>query len=373
MTYHQSPKPRHSTAGWRGGLGGLCAVCAAFPVLAAAANSTADVRTQATAAPARPSLKMYTTRHYAADQNLISAFTKATGVVVQTVTIKDASALVARVIAEKDRPQADLVLTTDTGNLLRLAQAGVFQRMDSTVVPAVVPQDFRDSSNDLWTGVAMRVRVIAYNKATIKPEQISTIESLASPSLKGKVLVRPSHHVYNQSLAATLLAAAGPQGLRHWAQGVTANLARKPQGGDTDQLKAIAAGEGDVAIVNSYYVARLMDSQDPKDRAIADKIGIVFPNQGPGERGAHVNVSGIGIIKGTEAVTAARSFIDYLVSPHAQQVFASASKEYPVREDVPLDKTLRSWERPQLDRDGLRSIARFTPEATRILDEVGWR
>ena len=319
-----------------------------------------------------PELKLYTSRHYATDQTLNDQFTKETGVVVRSVPMKDASALVARVVAEKNNPQADLVITADTGNLLRMAEAGALEPLGSTAVRDVVPENFRDPG-DLWNGIAMRVRVIAYSKSRVNPADIKTIESLALPQFKGKILVRTSSHVYNQSLAATLLAASGPEKLRQWAHGIAANLARKPQGGDTDQLKAIGAGEGDIAIVNSYYVARLMDSEDPKDRELASKIGVVFPNQGAGERGAHVNVSGVGLLRGSKAKAAARAYVQFLLSSSSQKLFADASKEYPMRVDVPLSMTLQSWGKPQLDSKALRQIGIHSPAAVAILDEVGWR
>jgi iron(III) transport system substrate-binding protein len=341
-------------------------------LLGALGSALALLPSASLAASKDRTIKMYTTRHYASDQQVSEAFTKATGITVQTVQIKDASAMVARILAEKDKPQADLVIATDTGNLLRLAEGGVFEPLNSKTVKDVVPETFRDAG-DLWTGVAMRVRVIAYNKDKVKPEEIPTMERLADPKFKGRVLVRPSNHVYNQSLAATMLAVSGPEGLRTWAKGITNNLARKPQGGDTDQLKAIAAGEGDVAIVNSYYLARLMDSKDDKDRAIAAKIGVVFPNQGDKDRGTHVNVSGIGVLKGTKKGADARAFVEFLLTPEAQKNFVSGSKEYPVREGVPLEQSLQAWGKPQLDRKGLAVINKHTPEAVRILEDVGWR
>jgi iron(III) transport system substrate-binding protein len=217
----------------------------------------------------------------------------------------------------------------------------------------------------------MRVRVLAFHKEKVKAADVSTYESLAEPSLKGRVLVRSAQHVYNQSLAATLLGRWGAEKTLAWTRGVSANLARKPQGGDTDQLKAIANGEGDVALVNSYYVARILDSKDAAERALLKNIGIVFPNQK--DAGSHVNLSGAGITRHGANFRLAEKFVEFLVSKEAQAIFAEASKEYPVRKDVKPHKVLRELGEPNLDVRGVHAIGVNAKEAIRILDEAGWR
>ncbi len=315
-------------------------------------------------------VNLYTTRHYDGDIELTKSFEAATGIKVNMVQIKEASQLIARAIQEAKNPKADLLITADIGNLTKAAAGGVFGALDSKVIEQTVPAHLRDPSGK-WTGLAMRARVIAYNPTKVTEDTIARIEDLANPRFKGKLLVRSSSHVYNQSLAATLLAASGPEGLRKWAQGVTANLARKPQGGDTDQIKALATGEGDVAIVNSYYAARLLASEDPKDKAIMDKVRLKFPNQN--DRGTHLNISGGGIMLNAKNQNNARKFLEYLVSQDAQKIFALASKEYPVRTDVAAHPTLATFGTPKFDSDGLGKIGKNSPEALRILDEVGWR
>ena len=315
-------------------------------------------------------LNVYTSRHYDADVLMAKNFEKKTGIKVNLIQIKEASQLIARVQEEKDKTQADLVITVDVGNLWRAAESGVFQPFESKVIEKTVPAAYRDATN-LWTGFAVRVRLLAFNKQKLKAEQLSKMEDLAQPSLKGRVLVRSSNHVYNQSLAATLLASGGKDALLNWAKGVTGNLARKPQGGDTDQLKAIAAGEGDVAIVNSYSVARLLDSENPKDRKIMENISIVFPDQGG--RGAHANLSGGGITKYSKNKANAVRYLEYLVSEEGQKEFSAASKEYPVLNSVPVPTALQKYGRPKLDLQGISLIGKHTPDALRILDEVGWR
>ena len=315
-------------------------------------------------------LNVYTSCHYDADVLMAQNFEKKTGIQVNLIQIKEASQLIARVQEEKDKTQADLVITTDVGNLWRAAESGVFQPFQSKIIETTVPAAYRDATN-LWTGFAVRVRLLAFNKQKLKAEQLSKMEDLAKPSLKGRVLVRSSNHVYNQSLAATLLAAGGREALLNWAKGVTGNLARKPQGGDTDQLKAIAAGEGDVAIVNSYYVARLLDSENPKDRQVMENISIVFPDQDG--RGAHANVSGGGITKHSKNKANAMRYLEYLVSQEGQKEFSAASKEYPVVDSVPVPAALQKYGRPKFDLKGLSQIGKHTPDALQVLDEVGWR
>jgi iron(III) transport system substrate-binding protein len=324
----------------------------------------------ASAGEAKKSLNIYTTRHYDADTILAKEFEKKTGTAVRIVQIKEPSQLLARVKEESEKTEADLVITTDVGNLWRASQDDLFQPLKSDAIKKHVPPAFRDRG-DLWTGIASRVRVIAFNSKKFRPEQLEKLEDLALPTFKGKLLVRSANHVYNQSLAATLLAASGRDALLTWTRGVTQNLARKPQGGDTDQIKAIAAGEGDVAIVNSYYVARLLDSTNPNDKTLMQNIAIVFPNQK--DRGAHVNVSGAGITKYSKNPTAAKEFLEFLVSKEGQQIFASASKEYPVRPDVEPPSVLKAFGRPKLDLQGLSAIGQHTPDAIKVLEEAGWR
>jgi iron(III) transport system substrate-binding protein len=324
----------------------------------------------AEAAPSDKVLNVYTTRHYEADTRLANEFEQKTQIKVNIVQIKEPAQLHARVVEEKDKTQADLIITTDVGNLWRAAEAGLFQPLASETIKKNVPSNMRDSG-DLWTGLAMRARLIAFNKNKIKPEQVATLEDLSKPELKGKVLVRSSNHVYNQSLAATLLAASGRDALLAWTKGVTQNLARKPQGGDTDQIKAIAAGEGDVALVNSYYFARLLDSENPADKNLVKDISISFPNQK--DRGTHVNVSGGGITRFAKNAAHARQFLEFLTSKEGQSVFASASKEYPIRKDVAAPSSLKSFGQPKFDLIGLSSIGRHTAEAVKILEEAGWR
>lgn len=315
-------------------------------------------------------LNIYTTRHYEADVTLAKEFEKKHQIKVNIVQIKEPTQLLARVTEENEKTQADLIITTDVGNLWRASEAGLFQPLASDLIKKNVPSAFRHEG-DLWTGLAMRVRVIAFNKSKIKPESVARLEDLTSPAFKGRVLVRSSNHVYNQSMAAAFLAGSGREALLTWTKGIAANLARKPQGGDTDQIKAIASGEGDVALVNSYYFARLLNSTQPADKELVKNISISFPNQK--DRGAHVNLSGGGITRHAKNPQHARLFLEFLTSKEGQEIFATASQEYPVRTDVGAPSALKSFGQPAFDLKGLASIGRYTPEAIKILDEAGWR
>jgi len=205
----------------------------------------------------------------------------------------------------------------------------------------------------------------------VQPSELPTYESLADPKWKGRILVRSSNHVYNQSLIASIIAADGPEKAEAWVKAVAANLARPPKGGDTDQIKAVAAGEGDVAISNTYYFARIAGSDKPEDKAIAAKLGIVFPNQG--DRGTHVNISGAGVTKFAPHKDSAMKLLEFLVTPEAQRIFAEGNNEYPVRSGVPTTAVVASWGPFKGDPVGAATIGKFQPEAVKIADRAGWR
>jgi iron(III) transport system substrate-binding protein len=322
------------------------------------------------AAPTSSVLNIYTTRHYETDTTLAQKFEQKTGIKVNTVQIKEPAQLLARVKEEKSNTQADLIITTDVGSLWRATDAELLQSFSSQKIEAAVPQEFRDKKN-LWAGIAMRARLVAYNKTKIKPNEVANIEDLADSNLKGRVLVRSSNHIYNQSLAASLIATLGQEKLMAWAKGVTANLARKPQGGDTDQIKALAAGEGDVAIVNSYYAARLLESKNPADLDLMKNVAIAFTNQG--NRGVHVNISGAGITKHAKNAKNAILFLEYLIEKESQQALVEGNKEYTVRKDVEAPVSLKMLGKPKIDFIGLSGVGKHTPDAVRILNESGWR
>jgi iron(III) transport system substrate-binding protein len=323
-----------------------------------------------TSARAAGELNVYSSRHYDVDARINEAFTRQTGIKVNLVAVKEAAQLVERMKAEGKRSPADVLMTVDVGNLYRAKEAALFRKIGSPLVERVVPASLRDDG-DLWTAISFRARVLVYNKEKVKPKDLSTYEDLAGPPWKGRLLSRSSNHVYNQSLAASLIAARGPQSAEQWIRGVAANMARKPQGGDTDQIRAVAAGVGDVAIVNTYYVARLLGSQEEADRKVMEKVAIFFPNQA--DRGAHVNVSGVGIARYARNVDQARRYIEFLLSPAVQQMLSAENKEYPVVTGTPVAPEVRGFGEPKFDRTSLTSIAAQTPAAVRLMDQAGWR
>jgi iron(III) transport system substrate-binding protein len=272
-------------------------------------------------------LNLYNARHYDTDQALYDDFTRRTGVRVNLIQ-GDADQLIERIKAEGPGSPADVLITVDAGRLYRAQQAGLCQRVASPVLAARVPANLRDPEG-FWYGFTKRLRVIAYARERVARDQLSTYEDLADPRWRGRVLVRSSSHVYNLSLVGALIAWHGEPFVARWARGIVRNFARPPQGGDTDQLLALAAGEGDVALVNHYYYLRLLNSPRPHERAAAAKVGLFFPNQGPEERGVHVNLSGACVVATAPHRAAAVAFLEYLASDGAQEIFAKGNFEFP--------------------------------------------
>jgi iron(III) transport system substrate-binding protein len=282
-----------------------------------------------------------------------------------------AEELVARIESEGANSPADVIITVDAGNLSRAKEAGILQPINSQVLEAAVPASLRDPEK-MWFGFAKRARVIIYNKDKVNPSQLSTYEDLASPKWKGKILVRSSSNVYNQSLVGWLLAAHGPQKTEEWVRSFVANLARPPEGNDTAQIKAVADGVGDVAIANHYYVARLANSDKPEEKAVAQKVRVFFPNKR--DRGTHINISGGAVVKTAPNKEGARQFLEFLVSPEAQAIFAKGNYEYPVVSGVPVDNFVKSLGELKGDEKTLAAVfGKNNAEALKIMDRAGWK
>lgn len=345
-------------------------MCALLPV-SLFGGSQALAQTGAKPAASETAVvNVYSSRHYDVDKEINDAFTKATGIRVNVVSVKEAAQLVERLKAEGKRSPADVLMTVDVGNLQLAKTAGLFGKLGSDAVNKGVASHLRDA-DDEWTAVSFRARVIAYDKTKIKVDEISRYEDLADPKWKGRVLVRSSNHVYNQSLAASLVTALGEEKTESWAKGITANLARKPEGGDTDQLKAIAAGRGHLAIVNSYYAGRLLASTKEEDKAVMQNIALLFPNQA--DRGTHVNVSGVGLVKTAPNAAAARKYIDFWLSKESQEKIANAMYEFPALTGVEPAPVVKAFGSPKFDTVPLSKVAANSPTAIRILDRAGWR
>lgn len=320
--------------------------------------------------PAQASeVNVYSARHYSSDRAIWEAFTRRTGIKVNVVEAEH-DQLVQRLTSEGAGSPADVLITVDAGRLARAVETGLLQSSRNAALDAIVPAHLRHPDG-LWYGVAMRARVFVYHRDRIKADEIPTYESLAAPRLKGRLVTRSGTNIYNLSLVGSIVAAHGPDATRTWARGVVANLARPPQGGDTDQIKAVAAGVGDVAISNSYYFARLASSEKPEDRAVTQRLGVVFPNQG--DRGTHVNVSGAALIKTAPNAANGLRLIAFLLEPEAQRLLADGSMEYPVNPKVaphPVLGALGGFRQDQINAD---AYARNSATAARIMDEVGWK
>lgn len=340
-------------------------------LLVAVLLAASTVAVGSAAAQPQPEVNVYSGRNYDSDYALYEAFTQQTGIKVNLVEAGE-DQIIQRILNEGVNSPADIMITTDAGRLWRAEQAGLFQPIRSTLLESRVPEYHRDPEG-LWFGLAGRARVFVYAKDRIDPSWFPTYESLADPSLQGRLLIRSSSNIYNQSLMSALIEAHGEEWTEQWARGVANNLARPPQGGDTDQIKAVAAGEGDVAVVNTYYFARLLKSQAPEDQEVVRNLGLVFPNQGVGERGTHVNISGAGVVKNAPNRDAAIQLIEYLTSDPAQRLYADASNEYPIVDTIPLDPVLHSFGPFWRDPVNASVFGRNSPLALQIAERAGWR
>lgn len=315
-------------------------------------------------------LNVYSSRHYQTDEALYSGFTKQTGIRINRIEAGE-DPLIERIRSEGDRSPADVLITVDAGRLWRAEQLGLLQPVKSPVLEKRIPASFREPEGQ-WFGFSMRARVIAYNKAKVKPDEVSTYEALADPKWKGRLCMRSSTNIYNLSLMGALIHHLGEPGAEAWAKSVRANLAQEPKGGDTDQLKAVAAGACDVTISNQYYYARLARSAKPADREIAQRVGVVFPNQG--SWGTHVNISGAGVLKHAPHREAAVKFLEYLASDEAQRYFADGNNEWPVVESVKSENpVLRDFGDFKRDSLNVAVLGRNQPASQKIYDRVGWK
>lgn len=314
-------------------------------------------------------VNVYSHRHYDVDEQLFSRFTELTGIRVNVQTAS-ADELITRLENEGPDSPADVLVTVDAGRLHRAQARGLLQPATSEVLEANVPENLREPEGH-WFGLTQRARVIVYHKDRVSPDELSTYEDLADPRWRGRVLIRSSENIYNQSLLASMIAAHGDELCAEWATGIVTNMAREPRGGDRDQIRAIAAGEGDVAVVNTYYFGRLQNGEDEADREIASRIGVFFPNQDG--RGAHVNVSGAGITAHAPNRANALRLIEFLTGEEAQSVYAEANFEYPVNPRVPASEALAAWGDFKADGLSLARLGELNRDAVMIFDRAGWR
>ncbi|HET7671039.1 MAG TPA: Fe(3+) ABC transporter substrate-binding protein [Burkholderiales bacterium] len=315
-------------------------------------------------------VNIYSSRHYKTDEALYDGFTRKTGIKVNRIEAGE-DALIERIRNEGQRSPADVMITVDAGRLWRAEQLGLFQPVKSQVLESRIPANFREPGGH-WFGFSSRARVIAYNKSKVKAGEIESYEQLAEPKWKGRVCMRSSTNIYNLSLMGALIDHLGPEKAEAWAKGVRANLAQEPKGGDTDQLKSVAAGQCDVTLSNQYYYARLARSEKADEKEIADKLAIVLPNQK--SWGTHVNISGAGVAKNAPHRDAAVKFLEYLASDEAQRYFADGNNEWPVvasvRVDNPVLSTFGNFKRDQIN---VAQLGRNQPDSQKIYDRVAWK
>lgn len=314
-------------------------------------------------------VNVYTHRHYESDQQLFDEFEEQTGIVVNVVNAS-ADELINRMEMEAEASPADVLITVDAGRLHRAKEKDLLQSVQSTELDANIPISLRDKDG-YWFGLTFRARVIAYALDRVDPIEIPDYESLTDPKWNGKILVRSSGNIYNQSLMASIIASTGSEKAKNWATGVVANMAREPKGNDRDQVKAVAADVGDVAILNTYYIGKLLASDNPEEVAAGEAIGVIFPNQEG--RGTHINVSGAGVARFAPNKENAIKFIEFLSSEKAQNVFAGSNFEYPVRLGTPLAPLLDSWGSFKSDKLDLEDLGVYNREAVMLFDQVGWK
>ncbi|MEL6368947.1 MAG: Fe(3+) ABC transporter substrate-binding protein, partial [Pseudomonadota bacterium] len=279
-------------------------------------------------------------------------------------------ALIERIKSEGEFSPADILITVDAGRLWRAEEADMFQPVDSEVLVSQVPVNLRHPEG-LWFGLTTRARVLVYNTDTVTPADLSTYEALAEPEWQGRVCIRSSGNIYNQSLLGSMIETEGVGATGTWAQGLANNLAREPEGGDTDQIKAVAAGQCDVAIANHYYWARLAKSDDPADQAVVEQTAVFFPNQEG--RGTHVNISGAGVLANAPNPENAVAFLEFLVSPEAQTVYAAGNNEYPVVEGIDMDPVVAELGEFKVDTVNVTAYGRNNVEAVKAADRAGWK
>lgn len=314
-------------------------------------------------------VNLYSARKERLIKPLLDRFTEETGIEVNLVTGK-ADALLQRLQSEGRNTPADLLITTDAGRLHRAKVAGVTQAVELERLSKIVPSSFRDPEGH-WFGLSLRARPILYVRNRVDPSNLSSYEALTDPQWHGRICIRSSDNIYNQSLVASMIEANGIELTEAWANSFVKQFARPPKGGDRDQIKAAAAGLCDIAIANTYYLAGMLNSRDESQRKAAEKMGVFWPNQSG--RGAHVNISGAALIKTARHREAAIRLLEFLLSPSAQAWYAETNGEYPVREGVTVGETLKAWGDFSMDRINLSRLGELNPAALRLMDRAGWK
>ena len=314
-------------------------------------------------------INIYSHRHYDSDKFLVKEFEKQTGIKVNIVTAK-AEELVAKLSIEGQNTPADILITADVGNLYEAKTLGLLQPIKSKILETNVPKHFRDTENE-WFGLTKRARVFVYNPSVINPKDLTDYLSLAHPKFNGKILTRTSSNAYNKSLIASIIANYGEEKALKFATGLAENFARNPKGNDRDQITAVAAGDGDIAIVNSYYLGIMLTSKSSKDVAIAKSVRIFFPDQNG--HGTHMNISGAGLTKYAKNKADAIKFIEFLSGAQAQHIFAEGNYEYPINPKIKPAGIVASWGNFKEDDIALELVGKYNKLAVSVATKAKWK
>lgn len=314
-------------------------------------------------------VNIYSERKEELIKPLLDKFTAETGIKVNLVT-GEGDALIKRLEIEGKDSLADILLATDVARLYRAKSLELLQPVQSDILVNAIPANFRDGEG-YWYGLSLRSRIIVYAKERVRPEQLSTYEAMTNPEWKGKVCVRSSSNPYNQSLVASMIARLGVEATEVWASGLVQNFARTPKGGDRDQIKAVAVGECDIALVNTYYLGGMLRSEVVDEKQAAEKVALFWPNQG--DRGAHFNISGAGLTRAAKNRDAAIKLLEFLAGNEAQVWYAEMNFEFPVKAGIAVSETLQQWGDYIADDINLDQLGQYNTEAVRLMDRAGWK
>ena len=316
-------------------------------------------------------INIYSQRHYEVDRKQYENFEKKTGIKVNVIKA-NADELLERLKNEGENSPADLFVTVDAGKLQKGVEMGLFQKINNDVINKNVSKQLVDK-NGYWIPITYRARILVYSNDRVMKSDLSTYEDLANEKWRGRILVRSSSNAYNQALMSSLYANLGEEAVEKWSSGLVKNFARDPKGNDRDQVKAIAAGQGDIAIVNSYYIGLLLSSEKQQEVDAGNSVSVFFPNQGENERGSHINISGFAMTKNAPNKENSIKLLEYLTSVEAQETYVNNSYEYPANPLVKPSDIVQSWGEFRVDKLGLNKLGTYRNEAIKVFDKTGWK
>ena len=316
-------------------------------------------------------INIYSQRHYEVDRKQYENFEKKTGIKVNVIKA-NADELLERLKNEGENSPADLFVTVDAGKLQKGVEMGLFQKINNDVINKNVSKQLVDK-NGYWIPITYRARILVYSNDRVMKSELSTYEDLANEKWRGRILVRSSSNAYNQALMSSLYANLGEEAVEKWSSGLVKNFARDPKGNDRDQVKAIAAGQGDIAIVNSYYIGLLLSSEKQQEVDAGNSVSVFFPNQGENERGSHINISGFAMTKNAPNKENSIKLLEYLTSVEAQETYVNNSYEYPANPLVKPSDIVQSWGEFRVDKLDLNKLGTYRNEAIKVFDKTGWK